>query len=370
MLSILHVLNKYDLSQGGPPRAVNNIFSALKKSGIKTYIISTLKKNSNYKKDIFFGQNILNRFSLPNLKLILHLKKKIQEYDIIHIHCMWNIITTITFFLARYYKKKIIFTPHGTLEEINLKKNYFLKKIYYHLFEKKNIKQINLVHFLSKEERNNSKYLINKNYFILNNCLNFKEFIFKKKKENIFNNKKFNILNIGRFNKIKGLDLQLALIKELNKKEDNYRLTFVGPNDDLKDYYKEKVKKMNIHKYVNFLAPIYSNRRFKIMRDSDLVINTSYYECNSMTILEAITSGALVLAVNNANVGQQHKHKALIATKRNLSDIFKNIELLRKDKKLRKKIRNNAIIYAKKYLNINIVVNDYLKQYKKTSTIK
>ena len=41
---------------------------------------------------------------------------------------MWNIITTITFFLARYYKKKIIFTPHGTLEKINLKKNYFLKK--------------------------------------------------------------------------------------------------------------------------------------------------------------------------------------------------------------------------------------------------
>ena len=76
MPSILHVLNKYDLSQGGPPRAVNNIFLALKKSGIKTYIISTLKKNPNYKKDIFCGQNTLDRFSLPNLRLILHLKKK------------------------------------------------------------------------------------------------------------------------------------------------------------------------------------------------------------------------------------------------------------------------------------------------------
>tara|TARA_B100000787_G_C16196035_1_gene300917 strand:- start:1010 stop:2125 length:1116 start_codon:yes stop_codon:yes gene_type:complete len=371
MLSILHILNKYDLTQGGPPRAVNNIFSILKKKKIKTYLISTLNNNSHQTKNKYIGRNIIKRFSVPDLNFILHLRKKIKEYDIIHIHCMWNIITTLSFFLARFYKKKIIFSPHGTLERKNLTKNLLLKKLYYYLFEKRNIKNIDLIHFLSKEEKINSNYLNTKNYFISSNGLNFDEFIFKKKyKTNIFNKNKFNILNIGRFNKIKGLDLQLELIKKLNEKVDNYRLIFIGPNDDQKNLYKKKVKIMKISKYVKFLPPIFSNKRFKIMHDSNLVINTSYYECNSMTILEALTSGALVLAVDKANVNHQSKYNALIKTKRNLLDICNNVELLRNNKKLQKRIRNNGINYAKKYLDTNITIKNYLNQYIKVSKLK
>ena len=184
MLSILHILNKYDLTQGGPPRAVNNIFSILKKKKIKTYLISTLNNNSHKTKNKYIGRNIIKRFSVPDLNFILHLRKKIKEYDIIHIHCMWNIITTLSFFLARFYKKKIIFSPHGTLERKNLTKNLLLKKLYYYLFEKRNIKNIDLIHFLSKEEKINSNYLNTKNYFISSNGLNFDEFIFKKKIQN------------------------------------------------------------------------------------------------------------------------------------------------------------------------------------------
>ena len=60
---------------------------------------------------------------------------------------MWNFITSISLYFAIYYKKKIIFSPHGTLDKHNIKKNFFLKKIYYYLIEKKNIKKINLIHF-------------------------------------------------------------------------------------------------------------------------------------------------------------------------------------------------------------------------------
>ena len=38
----------------------------------------------------------------------------------------------------------------------------------------------------------------------------------------------------------------------------------------------------------------------------------------------------LVLAVDNANVNHQYKHKALVKTKRNLNEILKQINLLKK----------------------------------------
>ena len=349
MFSVLHILNKYDLSEGGPPRSIYNLLVGLKKRGIKTYLISTSKNNLKKNNLVFLGKNFLDRFSLPNLSLIFHLKKKIKEFDIIHIHCMWNFITTISLYFAIYYKKKIIFSPHGTLDKHNIKKNFFLKKIYYYLIEKKNIKKINLIHFLSYEEKKNSKYLEKKKYFVVNNGLNLN---------------KFNILSFGRFNKIKGLDIQLKLIKKLNHKENKFLIFFIGPENKEKRNLIYLTKKMKIENSVVFLPPVYSDKRFQILHDSDLIINTSYYECNSMTILESIASGALVLAVDKANVDHQFKYKALIKTKRNLGNISKIIKSLKNNKKKQLKIRKNATLYATRFLNINALTNKYLEQYK------
>lgn len=366
MYSVLHIINKFDLSQGGPPRSINNIIKGLKSKGVKTLLISSGKRKIiRDKKTFHIGNNLIERFSFPNLSLIIYLRKKIKEYDLIHIHCMWNFMTTISLFFAIFYKKKIIFSPHGTMDKNNIKNNYFLKKIYYFVIEKRNIKKIDIIHFLSNEEKNNSQYLFKKNFFIINNGLDINKFKFiRKKKLNIFDTKKFNILNLGRFNKIKGLDLQLDLIKKANAEGNNYRLILIGPNSKDKQFYINKTKKMKIEKSIFFMPPIYSEKRFEIMKNSDLVINTSFYECNSMTILEALASGALVLAVDNANVNHQYKHKALVKTKRNLNAILKQINLLKKDKKKQKKIRKNAINYSKNFLNINLLTNKYLEQYK------
>ncbi len=366
MFSVLHILNKYDLSQGGPPRAVFNILKGLKKKGIKTQLISTsenhiLKKNNL----IYLGNNLIKRFSFPSISLIIYLKKKIKEYDVIHIHCMWNFITSISFYFAIFYKKKIIFSPHGTMDKNNIKKNFFLKKIFYYLVERNNIKYIDLVHFLSPDEKKNSKYLTDNKYFIANNGLDLNRFkINKQKKLKIFKNNKFNILNMGRYNKIKGLEIQLQLIKKINKFKDEFRIFFVGPNCKEKKKLIEKTEMLNLKKNVFFLPPIYSDKRFKMLYDCDLVINTSYYECNSMTILESLASGGLVLAVENANVNHQFQYNALIKTKRNLNDLSNGIRLLKKNKKKQLKIRKNAILYANRFLNINTLTNKYLKQYK------
>lgn len=371
MISVLHVLNKFDLSEGGPPRSVYNLILGLNKLNIKTYLISSSKKKKYFNNQMYIGNNLIDRFSIPSLQLINELKNKIKLYDIIHVHCMWNVISSITFLFAKYYKKKIIFSPHGTMDKNNLKKNYLLKKIYHTFFEKYNISKIDLVHFLNHEEKKNSKLLDKKKSFVSNNGLNLNEFKFPKtKKSNLFSKKFFNILNIGRFDKIKGIELQFELIKILNLQSKKFKLTLIGPNDSNKLFYQKISKQMKISKYIKFISPIYSNRRFKIMHDSDLLINTSNYECNSMVIMEAIASGALVLAVENANISHQHKFRALIKTKRNIKNISDNITLLVKNPKIGKKIRNTACRYAKKHLNIDLLSKNFLNEYIKLANTK
>ena len=169
---------------------------------------------------------------------------------------MWNFITSIAFYFAIFYKKKIIFSPHGTMDKNNIKKNFFLKKIFYYLIEKNNIKYIDLVHFLSPDEKKNSKYLSDNKYFIANNGLDLNRFkINKQKKLKIFKNNKFNILNMGRYNKIKGLEIQLQLIKKINKLKDEFRIFFVGPN------CKEKKKLIKISPFIYKKTPFFKNIR-------------------------------------------------------------------------------------------------------------
>lgn len=110
MFSVLHIINKFDLSQGGPPRSIYNIVKGLKSKGFKTHLISTGRtKIVEDKKTFYIGDNLIDRYSLPSLSLIIYLRKKIKEYDLIHIHCMWNFMTTISLSLAIFYKKKLFF---------------------------------------------------------------------------------------------------------------------------------------------------------------------------------------------------------------------------------------------------------------------
>ena len=57
---------------------------------------------------------------------------------------------------------------------------------------------------------------------------------------------------MGRYNKIKGLEIQLQLIKKINKFKDEFRIFFVGPNCKEKKKLIEKTEMLNLKKMYFF----------------------------------------------------------------------------------------------------------------------
>ena len=102
---ILHLISKFDYSQGGPPRMVSSTAKIQKYLGYKVKILTTSDKYIGETNKIYFGKLLLNRFAIPNFSLLIKIYKEIKKHDIIHIHNFWNIFVTISIIFSKIQKK-------------------------------------------------------------------------------------------------------------------------------------------------------------------------------------------------------------------------------------------------------------------------
>ena len=161
-IKILHIISSYDNSEGGPPVSVNNLAYAMRNSKkFENSLISSAKKykklkNINYFNQVCLQKLFINKFYIPNFKMIVNLISSIRKNDIIHFHNFWNFVIFIGLFFSILSKKKIVLTPHGSFDNSNIKKSYFKKKIYLYLVGYIQLYFVDYFHFLGLQEKNNS----------------------------------------------------------------------------------------------------------------------------------------------------------------------------------------------------------------------
>lgn len=172
-------------------------------------------------------------------------------------------------------------------------------EIYFNIidFLKKFMLKLLLRIFYSKFDKIvcNSKYISNYLKFKYNYdsiaisppSINVKGAVFKRK----FNNKILNITTVCRLSKEKGLQNILLAIHEINKK--NIILNIVGDGPE-KNYLKKITKKLNLNNIVKFHG--HQKKVFKILKKSDLYINSSYFEGFPNSVVEAAYLGIPIIS--------------------------------------------------------------------------
>ena len=371
-MKITHIVSSLDSNQGGPPNVVLNLADTQKKIGHKVSIISQFKnlKYNNFKNlsyiNLIKGSFLFKKHYIPNFDFIKKIYNGIKNSEIIHIHGVWNGVVSISFLISRFLQKKIILTPHGSLDSYNVKNKYILKKIYFYLIERFNLKYVKGFHFLTLNEYKNSRWiniLKNKKILIQSNGINQK-FInnLKLKKQKNFS-KKVNITYLGRLNKIKNIDLQINLINYLKKRNKVYYLNIYGPNDGELHKIKKKINNLKLNKQIFLRKPVYGLKKYSILKNADIVILTSKYECNSILAIEVMSVGGLLLCTENCNLSHPAKYGAVKVSNHKIQNLVKSLDYLTINENS-KMIRKNALKYAKKNLDIEINIKNILKFYK------
>ncbi len=168
------------------------------------------------------------------------------------------------------------------------------------------------------------------------------------------------IVSIGRFDETqKKLSIAITAIASASKLDDNLRYFIAGSGQD-RLLYEKLITKYGLENKVKILGFISDSQKYALMRRGDIILQPSVRENFSISTLEAITYGSIILTSRNSgSVDIINDGKNGFFLEMNAEDIASKIlKILSLDKVKTRKIKNNAIKTASRFSSKEMI-NQY-----------
>ena len=240
----------------------------------------------------------LNPFKLSP-QWINKIKKEFGMPDLVHFH---DFYIPFQMALARQVNKEgwpYMSSPRGSLQGLAQRKKFLKKYIANFLFAKNFLNKASLIHALNKSEAIEMEKFVDKSKIIISpngidgSLISLEKKIKKTNLENFIQLDDLILVYIGRIDIFtKGLDLLLHAFKKLENEKigKNIKLIMIGP------FYTNKDKRqmdslIGLLKYpenIKLTGPIYSQKKWQILKASDILVLTSRHEGMPNVIPEAM----------------------------------------------------------------------------------
>ena len=305
-LQIVHlVLGKANPHRmNGVNRVVHQLATVQKKMGMNVCVwglaenLETNFPERPFKTHLFLQEK--GKFKIP-----LSLKSAIKQLSKNTVIQMHGAFISEFYTISKLLKKEkipYVFTPHGSYSKAAMKKNKWIKKVYFKLYEKHLIQNAKNIQLLGINEFEDMDLLINaNNKTLIPNGLNLKDIpYFRTRPQN-------NELIFGFCGRVdiyhKGLDLMLKAFTKFLEKGHNATLEIIGGGEDQKGL-EALAEKLGISERVIFHGKRFGQEKFDIIRRFDLFLHTSRMEGFPMAILEAAAMGIPCLSSKATNINR------------------------------------------------------------------
>jgi glycosyltransferase involved in cell wall biosynthesis len=295
--------------------------------------------------------------------LLMHLWKNVKNFDVVHIHSWWNLVSMGAVCICLLKGVRPIVSPRGMLGDYTLSKGkrifhqfigkHLLKRCNFHatttmeakeiakrVFEGEDVELVDLTGDRSqkskveslkttvrslqiedinkeegaerKEQRENSS--LNgapspservgvRRIFIIHNLVKLPAQL--PVKTRLFDGT-LNLIFLSRIHHKKGIEL---LLDALALVDFPFRLSIVGEGDpSYVESLKRKAEGIKLDEYINWIGAVYGNKKYQLLADHDVFILPSYNENFANVVIEAIAVGTPVLL--SEHVGLQDYVKA------------------------------------------------------------
>lgn len=216
--------------------------------------------------------------------------------DIFHVNSCWIPTCSYTAMWAKNAGYKVVYSPHGMLEPWIIRRNYWTKKLpAILLFQKRGIKIADIVLCSSHSESNNFLKLgWNNNVTVIGNCVQLDRI---EKKSSWKRNKK--ILFLSRIHVKKGINFLIEATAKLKNELNGYTIEIAGQGDEsYVSELKELARKLGVEDMIDFVGPIFSEKKFDLYREADLFVLPTYSENFGIVVAEALACGTPVITTN------------------------------------------------------------------------
>jgi glycosyltransferase involved in cell wall biosynthesis len=263
-----------------------------KQDGIKVYRFPFFARNKlliEYKK-IPYLRMVL--YYLTGFFLTIYAMFK-NKCNVIHVH--WAIPTgLIGSWVGSLLKKPFIVTIHGSDLRMAIERPGFLRKIFVYVCKKAT--HLNCVSEVQEKEMEQLGILSEKISIIPMGV--DEEFLEMGKNRKIELNKRpFTILSNRNLLPIYNISLLIRAIPIILKEEPRTKFLVAGDGAE-KEVLEREVKNLNINSSVKFLGRVPHEEMPALLSHADIYVSTSLYDGTSVSLLEAMGSGAFPIVTD------------------------------------------------------------------------
>ena len=292
-MKILQVINSLDY--GGAEKLVVEMAILLKKAYFDVEILLIHRSESSHEEKLHEMGVVVNSLDVNNYYnpiVVYELFKYINKYDLIHVHLFplqyWVAMAKILSFSTT----PLVTTEHSTYNRRrNIRGFRLLDRIIYRAYKR--------IISISKETQEDlCQYLKEKDarFAVINNGIDisaYQQATGYSKEELLHLDNSIKVITmVGLFRQAKDQDTLIRAIKRLEAK---VHLVLVG-DGERKDALVNLVKDLRLEERVHFLGR--RNDVARIMKMSDIVVQSSHWEGFGLSVVEGMAAGKPVVASN------------------------------------------------------------------------
>ena len=326
-MHFVHILS-YTWENGGASKVVYDLAKFQVQNGDESTIITIdLEGHKRYKhiegvNFLSIPSNFLTKFfPLFSIKLLNLLKKNKLEYDVIHLHGLWN-FTLLAAHLLKLHQKSIV-TVHGCAHPYTFIGNKLKRELFSFTFQKTFLRKVRMVHVLHKgEELEIEQYLGAKmpNVRIIPNGIDLPSI------ENSAIKTENKVLFLSRLHHKKGLDLLLPAFVKVRDKVPNAILVIAGPDFGMLEFVENFIKVNKVGEFIKYIGTVAGQEKIDLLESSKVFVLTSYSEGFSIAVLEALVYQIPVVVSTETGLSNEIKeYKAGFVIEMNIESIADGI---------------------------------------------
>ena len=271
------------------------------------------------KPSLNFLVNILNviKYAIIILYRIITLRPRIIYFTISPVNAFLRDLVYV--FIIKLFHSKVVYHLHGK----GIKEKYKKSSIY-HFFYEWAYKNVNVI-ALSEKLKYDFDYLpINKHYIVPNAIPDYSEINNIELRSNNNKNGVLKIVFLSNLILSKGILDFIEAIKLLSNETSKVQAYIIGNESEITA--SDINKKINgYEKFIQFIGPLYNNKKLKFIQKCDLLIFPTYYKTETwgLVILEAMQLGLPVITTNEGATTDMIEHgvNGYIVNKKDPEDI-------------------------------------------------
>lgn len=304
--------------------------------------------------------NVLRMPLAPGL--VTEVKKKLKEFDIVHLHQYRSFQNIVIHHYAEQYNIPYVLQAHGSLTTFFQKG--WLKRAFDAIWGYRILSGASKLIALTEAEAGQyrSMGVSEAKIEIIPHGIALAEFADLppkgtfRKKYGLSDSEEI-ILYLGRIHQIKGIDILVRAFAELSRDGRSTRLVIVGPDDGYLPALKKLITDLKITAKVLLTGTLYGQEKFSAYVDADVYVLPSVYEIFGITALEACACGAPVIVTDRCGIADIIAGEAGLAIPYDKEQLKNNLLKILNDEKLRLQFSEKGKLLVREKLNWEKIID-------------